>query len=148
MSQLKSLIAKFDELKECLLSDNMATKNEIIASIETSLDNRAVGGEGYGHLREIYKMLETLLRRADAPVPPPPQVPDVTADELVEFNCQADDEDEEAVVDITFEEGTGGIHQANQATQSAHLALKPQMKKRKMSVGFHHGVLTTLPRRL
>ncbi|KAL3771963.1 hypothetical protein ACHAWO_007240 [Cyclotella atomus] len=146
MSQLKSLIAKFDELKECLLSDNMATKNEIIASIETSLDNRAVGGEGYGHLREIYEMLETLLQRADAPVPPPPQVPDVTADELVEFNCQADDEDEEAVVDITFEEGTGGIHQANQATQSAHLASKRQMKKRKMSVGFHHGVLTTLPR--
>ena len=140
MSQLRTLMAKFDELKECLLADNQTTKTEIIAGIETSLDNRAVGGEGYGRLREIHEMLESLVQRADAPVAPPPaQDPDVTVDELVEFNCQADDEDEYADLDITFDEGTGGIHQHNEAAQSAHLASKRQMKKRKMAVGFHQG---------
>lgn len=146
MAQLKDLMAKFEDLKVSLLSDNNRVRDEIIDGIEASLDNRAVGGEGYGRLREIHTMLETLVDRTSVPPPAPAAEDDVTADELIEFNCQALIEDEDDDIDITFEEATGNIHQVNEAIQAASDTAKRQMKKRKMSVGFHHGRLTTLPR--
>jgi hypothetical protein len=54
MAQVKHLLIKFEELRLSLYADNDRIKNEILMGVEDSLDNRAVGGEGYVQLRRKY----------------------------------------------------------------------------------------------
>ena len=54
MAQVKHLLIKFEELRLSLYADNDRIKNEILMRVEDSLDNKAVGGEGYGQLRRKY----------------------------------------------------------------------------------------------
>jgi hypothetical protein len=144
MAQVKGLIAKFDRLERALREDNDRVAGSILQGIEQSLDNRSVGGEGYGRLNEIHAMLNTLVQRGNLPPPTQQEAGEASVEEFVEFNCQADVEDDDNyVVEISFEESN--IEQNNRASRLANDAAKRQMKKRKVSVGYHHGVLTTLP---
>jgi hypothetical protein len=54
MAQVEHLLIKFEELWLSLYADNDRIKNEILMRVEDSLDNKAVGGEGYGQLRRKY----------------------------------------------------------------------------------------------
>jgi hypothetical protein len=54
MAQVKHLLIKFEELWLSLYADNDRIKNEILMRVEDSLDNKAVGGEGYVQLRRKY----------------------------------------------------------------------------------------------
>ena len=119
----------------------------IVSEIKSSTELRhLLTIELWTSKRDPYHAGDFIVDRTSVPPPAPAPEEDVTADELIEFNCQALIEDDDDNIDITFEEGTGNIHRANAATQATSDTAKSQMMKKKMSVGFHHGRLTTLPR--
>jgi hypothetical protein len=92
-------------------------------------------------------MLETLVNRGNLPpVLPGVEQPNVTSPDIIEFECQANEEDEDEEVEITFEDAAY-IHQKHLAAKTTREAAKLKMRKRKVTIGFHHhhGVLTPLP---
>lgn len=56
MAQVKTLLLRFENMQESLLADNDRILTEMMTGLEKSLDNRAVGGDGYGQMREIHNV--------------------------------------------------------------------------------------------
>jgi hypothetical protein len=148
-------LAKVEELKmemkaltKALADESKRLEESLSRKFEEQLDLRSVGGEGYGLSRQINEKLEALLKRADTitahpALPPSPAQPDRLLD-IVQEICGAFDGDaeEEEDVCITFEESV-----AVESVREAAIRCKTQdqLKKRKLTVGNHHGKLNPLP---
>ena len=111
----------------------------IIDGIENSLDRRPVGGDGYGLSREIDRKLDYLIDRVNNPITHNESTTKAGIEEVIEFRTQADEEDDKII--ITFDEPMDDFIVDRMRRQKA----KEQVKRRKMTFGFHHGVLNPLP---
>lgn len=87
-------------------------------------------------------MLEILVQRGN--LPPPPQNDVVNDTDEFMFHCVAEVEDDEGEVEIMFVEA-GGVEQQQRTAKSTRDAAKETMKRRKTTIGFHHGTLNPLP---
>ena len=139
MAEIEILRHQFAELKDAILLDSNRMIHTIIDGIENSLDRRAVGGDGYGLSREIDRKLDYLIDRVNNPITHNESTTKAGTEEVIEFKTQADEEDDEII--ITFDEPMDDFIVDRMRRQKA----KEQVKRRKMTVGFHHGVLNPLP---
>ena len=142
--EMDELLKSFELMRSALVADNSRVVMEVCEKIISELDLRSVGGEGYGLSRDIDRKIDLLISRLDTPrevVPcPNTQVPnDEDGDPFFFETCDVDEE-----VVITFEECLTASQQES-AQKSKAAETRRQLKRRKLTVGFHHGKLTVLP---
>ena len=142
--EMDELLKSFELMRSALVADNSRVVKEVCEKIISELDLRSVGGEGYGLSRDIDRKIDLLISRLDTPrevVPcPNTQVPnDEDGDPFFFETCDVDEE-----VVITFEECLTASQQES-AQKSKAAETRRQLKRRKLTVGFHHGKLTVLP---
>ncbi len=143
-TEVDELLKSFDMLRTALLADNSRVVMEVCEKMIAELDLRSVGGEGYGLSREIDQKIDLLISRLDTPREvvhcPNTQVPhDEEGDPYFFKTCDVDEE-----VVITFEECLTAAQQES-AQKSRVAETRRQLKRRKLTVGFHHGKLNVLP---
>jgi hypothetical protein len=140
--EIQELKSKFGQLVEAVVQDNNRVVKEICERVEKELDLRSVGGEGYGLSREIDRKLNLLISRLDSapeirPSPPRPQAPDdEDGDPVIFETCDVEDE-----IVITFDERAPTVA----ANRTRIAETRRQLKRRKLTVGLHHGKLNVLP---
>lgn len=139
MAEIESLHRQFAELKGAILTESDRVVHEIVEGIKTSLDWRAVGGEGYGLSREIDRKLDMILERVNNPtIQDGSHVDAIGIEEMIDFNAQVDEEED---ILIEFDEPVDNFD----IDKVTRLKVREQVKRRKLIVGFHHGVLNPLP---
>ena len=151
LEKIELLQIQIANLKRELLADHERMEQSIINRIEASLDNRSVGGEGYGMAKQIMDRFDQLEKAIASPIVPPRPathadhadivIVDKAADEPWDFNLE-----EEEDIDFTTEFDTEALAVAHDTTIQDKT--QAQLRKRKQCgvyVGLHHGKLSTLP---
>lgn len=147
MAKIEALHLEMAAMKKELLEDNSRMEMSIVEKMETSLDQRSVGGDGYGLSMTINDKLDQLITKLTSPITLPP-LPDTDRTVLdmmddTSWNCCLAEEEEDIVFTIDADE---------EIRKKAHAAAiakktKQQLKERKKTgllVGFHHGHLNPL----
>ena len=145
IAELKAVLREF---KEEVLGDKSRVADDIVARLNNSLDKREVGRSGYGLCQELDRKLDELLKLGNTPRESTLQPPDLAFaseegnEELTEYNTVHVEEEDETV-EITFEDGTTEAMKERRICKET----QQQMRRRKLTVGYHHGKLNPLPPR-
>lgn len=118
------------------MDDNSRMENSIVERLENSLDQRSVGGDGYGLSKAINDKMDQLITKLTSPVALPPSPPDESLHNTLlgkivdSIHCDVLQEEEEDVFTLELD---------NELHKRAHAAVihektNEQLKQRKRTV--------------
>ena len=120
-------------MMDAVVADNSWVVKEVRDKMEQELDLWSIGGEGFGLSRDIDHKIDMLCLDSPPEVRPSAPCPQAPNDEEGSPVFETCDVKEEIV--ITFDERTPTA----MANRSRVTETRRQLKRRKLTIGFHHG---------